>query len=92
MIEVKNVWKVFRLRSRGESTLKGTVLGLLKRKKKDKQLWALRDISFRVDRGKTLGIIGPNGAGKSTLLGLIAGTMRPTRGSIERRGKMSTLL
>lgn len=45
-------------------------------------LWAVRDVSFSVERGELLGIIGPNGAGKSTLFNLIAGALIPTQGEI----------
>ena len=43
-------------------------------------LWAVRDVSFSVERGELLGLIGPNGAGKSTLYNLIAGALSPTKG------------
>lgn len=45
-------------------------------------LWAVRDVSFSVERGELLGLIGPNGAGKSTLFNLIAGALIPTQGEI----------
>ena len=45
-------------------------------------LWAVRDVSFSVERGELLGLIGPNGAGKSTLFNLIAGALIPTKGEI----------
>jgi len=52
----------------------------------------LRDTSFNVIQGEVLGIIGPNGAGKSTILKLIAGITRPTRGLVEIRGKVGSLI
>jgi lipopolysaccharide transport system ATP-binding protein len=53
---------------------------------------ALKGVSFEVARGETFGIIGKNGSGKSTMLGLIAGVIRPDRGSVEVSGKISSLL
>jgi ABC-type polysaccharide/polyol phosphate transport system ATPase subunit len=52
----------------------------------------MKDVSFSVRKGETLGVIGANGAGKSTMLSLICGTMEPTSGSIEASGKISALL
>jgi ABC-type polysaccharide/polyol phosphate transport system ATPase subunit len=54
--------------------------------------WALRDVNFKVERGRSFGIIGPNGAGKSTLLKLMGGITRPTEGEIRVRAQLSTLL
>ena len=55
-------------------------------------LWALRDINFEVKRGEAMGIIGTNGSGKSTLLKIISRIVRPTRGLISGKGKVSSLL
>lgn len=55
-------------------------------------IWALRDVSFEVDRGEILGVIGPNGAGKSTLLKLLSRITSPTTGRIVYRGRMASLL
>lgn len=54
--------------------------------------WALKDVSFEVDRGTTLGVIGRNASGKSTLLHLVAGTLYPTDGQVTTRGRVSALL
>jgi len=53
---------------------------------------ALRDVSFRVARGETVGVVGQNGSGKSTLLQVIAGTLAPTAGACEVRGRVAALL
>lgn len=55
-------------------------------------LWALRDVSFSLARGESLGVVGNNGAGKSTLLRLLAGTATPTEGTVTREARVGCLL
>lgn len=62
------------------------------RKKYYKDFWALKDVTFSIKKGETVGIIGRNGSGKSTLLQLICGTLNPTEGEISVRGKVAALL
>jgi len=56
------------------------------------EFWALRDVSFSIVQGESLGVVGPNGAGKSTLLQVLAGILVPSEGSIEVDGHVSSLL
>jgi lipopolysaccharide transport system ATP-binding protein len=65
---------------------------LLWRRPPPERLASLAGVSFRLGRGEILGIIGPNGAGKSTLLQMIAGTLRPSSGSVRLRGRVTALL
>jgi ABC-type polysaccharide/polyol phosphate transport system ATPase subunit len=89
-LSVKNLSKKFQLYETPKHRLKEALHPF--RKKYHREFWALRDVSFEVKRGETLGIIGRNGAGKSTLLQIICGTMMPTQGEVYVNGRVSALL
>jgi len=91
-IEVEEVTKVFRVLHR-EASLKSAGLKWLRlRFPHREEFTALRDISFTVPKGQTVGVIGRNGSGKSTLLALLARIYRPTSGDIRIQGRVATLL
>lgn len=97
-IKVENVSKCYQIYDTPRARLKQFVLPRLRhaiglsRPQYFREFWALRDVSFEVKKGETVGIIGRNGSGKSTLLQMICGTLNPTSGSIEAHGRISALL
>lgn len=64
----------------------------LERKKYYKEFWAVKGLSFEIKKGETVGIVGRNGSGKSTLLQMICGTLNPTSGSVQAKGRIAALL
>jgi lipopolysaccharide transport system ATP-binding protein len=89
-IRANNLGKNYRIYSKPQDRLKQALWR--GRKQYFHEFWALRDISFEVKRGETLGIIGCNGSGKSTLLQIISNTLTPTTGSVEVYGRIAALL
>jgi ABC-2 type transport system ATP-binding protein len=89
-IAVEGVSKRFRLYHERNQTLKAAVVR--GHRARYEEFWALKDVTFDIERGETFGIIGPNGSGKSTLLKCLARILRPEEGSIEVRGSLSALL
>lgn len=97
-IRVQNLSKQYQIYDNPRDRLKQFVMprlgGLIGNAPKQyyREFWALRDISFEVKRGETVGIIGRNGSGKSTLLQIICGTLSPTSGTVETNGRIAALL
>lgn len=89
-IRAKNLGKCYQLYNEPMDRLKQSIFR--NRRRYFREFWALRDVSFDIDRGETFGIIGANGSGKSTLLQLICGTLRATEGALFVDGRISALL
>jgi lipopolysaccharide transport system ATP-binding protein len=89
-IELTGVSKLYKLYDSPNQRLKE--LATFNRIQLHRELWVLRDISLRIEKGETFCIIGENGSGKSTLLKLIAGILEPTQGTVQVHGRMTTLL
>ncbi len=89
-LRVEGVSKQYRIYERPSDRLKESLTrGLLRR---HKEFWALREVSFEIESGTTVGIVGPNGCGKSTLLQIISGTLAPTHGDVWHEGRIAALL
>lgn len=91
-ITVDNVSMRFNLSKDKIGGLKEYVVKALKRQLFFEEFWALKNVSFTVDKGEVFGVMGLNGAGKSTLLKIIAGVFRPTTGSVSVSGELVPLL
>lgn len=74
------------------NTLKDAILNRIRHGGRNKDFYALEDVSFIINKGETFGIIGYNGSGKTTLLKLISGILKPDSGTINIKGKVSSLL
>lgn len=97
-IRVRGLSKCYQVYARPEDRLRQALMPRMQRLLRAPQqsyhrdFWALRDVSFDVRKGETLGVIGRNGSGKSTLLQIICGTLTPTAGSVEVNGRVAALL
>jgi ABC-type polysaccharide/polyol phosphate transport system ATPase subunit len=90
-IRVENVGVQYSLRLTRKNTVKRTLAQRIRRNS-DTTFWALRNVSFTVRHGESVGVIGPNGAGKSTLLQVLAGIIMPSEGEVALNGHISSLL
>lgn len=90
MLLVQNVSKLYRLYKKPFDRIRE--LNPFRSAPLHTDFWALRDISFSVDRGEVVSLVGPNGCGKSTLLQVIGGILQPTTGRVVTRGRVAALL
>lgn len=91
-IVVENMSMMFNLNKEKVDNLKEYFIKLITRKLHFTEFWALQDISFTVEKGERVGVLGFNGAGKSTLLKVIAGVLKPTKGSVKVNGVIAPML
>jgi len=97
-IRISNLSKCYHIYNKPQDRLKQSILPRIHRlfgrqgKQYYREFWALKDVSFEIQKGETVGIIGRNGSGKSTLLQMICGTLTPTSGSIQTNGRIAALL
>ena len=92
MIEVSHVTMKFRMSDEPLNSLKEVFTTAVRGKLRFNEFLALDDVSFTLEKGKTLGLIGKNGAGKSTTLKLISGILKPTSGTIRTHGNIVPML
>lgn len=94
ILEIQNIGKKFRISHEQQPylSLRDSVSNIFKSKHSKEDFWALKDVSFNVMPGDTVGIIGKNGAGKSTLLKILSKITPPTSGKIIGRGRIASLL
>ncbi|MFY0544183.1 ABC transporter ATP-binding protein [Brevibacillus sp. H7] len=91
-IQASNVTMKYRLATEKVDSLKHFFIKKLRKEIQYEDFYALQDVSFSVRKGEVFGIIGMNGAGKSTLLKIIAGVLKPTSGTVVRRGSIAPLI
>lgn len=92
MIRAKNISMRYLMTYDRIQSIKEYMVQLIKRKIKYEEFWALKDVSFEIEKGEVVGIIGHNGAGKSTLLKVISGILKPTAGELEVNGNIVPML
>lgn len=94
ILEIKSISKKFNIQGNTKPylSLRESLLSFAKPASRKEEFWALKDVSFQVEQGDTIGIVGKNGAGKSTLLKILSKITPPTSGSIMCRGRIASLL
>src|ERR1044071_4031204 len=92
VISFDEVSKRYILHKDRQDTIQGRFAGILRQRAPGEEFWALRDVSFSVGKGESLGLVGHNGAGKSTALKLMTRILEPTSGHVAMNGRVAALL
>ncbi len=92
VIKLEHVGMRFNLSKEKVDSMKEYFIKLLKRELAFDEFWALKDVTFSVEKGDRVGVLGLNGAGKSTLMKVVAGVFRPTEGTVTRKGVIAPMI
>ncbi len=92
VVDVCEIGMAYRLDRNRVGTFKEFAINLFRGQVSHETLWALRDVSFKVEPGEIFGVVGPNGAGKSTLMKVIARVLPPSEGRVVVRGSVAAMI
>lgn len=92
MIKLENVGIRFNLSKEKVDSVKEYFIKMIRHELKFNEFWALKEVSFSVNKGDRVGILGLNGAGKSTLMKVIAGVFKPTEGTVTKQGVIAPMI
>lgn len=92
MIDVNDVSMLFNLSKERVDNIKEYLIRVAKRQLQFDEFWALKNVSFQIEKGDSLGVIGLNGSGKSTLLKVVSGILKPTSGTVITNGNVAPLI
>lgn len=92
VVKVNDVSMMFNLSSEKIDSIKEYFVKAIRRELHFQEFWALKNVSFDLEKGDSIGIIGLNGSGKSTLLKIVSGILKPTKGKVETVGSIAPLI
>ena len=92
VVKVEDVSMMFNMSQEKVDNIKEYIIKMLKHELMFHEFWALKNVSFELKKGDSLGIVGLNGSGKSTLLKVIAGVLKPTKGHVATMGSIAPLI